>query len=192
MKLVAFGSSHLRKKDKTFLLAAFTLLLVLAPIALLFPGYGTSVLVFGFMVGLVMIIQIEVYRRKQSDLVAVTEKYVNVTDILQSRRSVRAFMDEPVKKRDLEKMLETARMAPSGGNTQPWHFIVIQRREMIDKMESTIRKTIGGLEHILEGYGDYSRQQISTITESWRRASLVFPKAPVTLAVLVKELPNFP
>jgi len=180
----------LRKKDKMLLLAALTLFAFLALITALFRGYGTTALVFGFMVWLLMIIQLEVYRRIQSDFRAMIEKDVDVTDVLQSRRSVRAFTDEPVKKRDLETMLETARMAPSGGNAQPWHFIVIQSRETIDKMESTIRKTIGGLEHILEGNGDCSREQSSAIMESWRRRSLVFAKAPVTFAVLVKELPD--
>lgn len=190
MALVKIGPLHLRTKDKAFILVTSTLLILLAPLAWLFHWYGTVVLVFGFMVSLLMIIQIEVYRRMQNHLRAMIEKHGDVTDVLQSRRSVRDFIDEPVKKLDLEKMLETARMAPSGSNLQPWHFIVIQRQETIDKMERTIRKTIGELEQTLEGYGELPRDQISAGMESWRRASLVFPKAPVTLAVLVKELPN--
>jgi len=190
MKLIAFGPFHLRTKDKVLLLAAFTLLLFLAPVAGLLPGHGTSVLVFGFMVWLLMIIQIEVYRRVQSDLRMLTEKYVDVTDVLQGRRSVRAFIDEPVKKQDLEKMLETARMAPSGGNTQPWHFIVIQNREIISQMQSSIQKKIDEVSEALVREYDVPAKQIPSLMESLKKTARILEKTPVTIAVLVKFIPG--
>ena len=50
---------------------------------------------------------------------------MNVTEAVKSRRSVRQFLDEPVDKAILEKILETAQRAPSGGNTQPWSAVVV-------------------------------------------------------------------
>ena len=50
---------------------------------------------------------------------------MNVTEAVKSRRSVRQFLDKPVDKAILEKILETAQRAPSGGNTQPWSAVVV-------------------------------------------------------------------
>jgi nitroreductase len=45
--------------------------------------------------------------------------------LVHKRRSVRRYADRPVAKEDVLKCLEAARLAPSGCNSQPWHFIVI-------------------------------------------------------------------
>jgi len=42
-----------------------------------------------------------------------------------SRRSVRKYRPEPVAPDDLARILEAGCQAPSAGNRQPWHFIVI-------------------------------------------------------------------
>ena len=43
-----------------------------------------------------------------------------------SRRSIRAFLDQPVEREDIERILEVASRAPSGTNTQPWKAYVLQ------------------------------------------------------------------
>lgn len=48
-----------------------------------------------------------------------------VSDAIASRRSIRAFTDQAVDQSLLERVLEQAQRAPSGGNTQPWHGIVL-------------------------------------------------------------------
>jgi len=50
---------------------------------------------------------------------------MNVTEAVTSRRSIRQFLDKPVDRATLEKVLETAQRAPSGGNTQPWNAIIV-------------------------------------------------------------------
>ncbi|WP_284125982.1 nitroreductase [Parerythrobacter aestuarii] len=55
---------------------------------------------------------------------------MNVTEAVQSRRSVRAFLDTPVDQATLTRILETAQRSPSGGNTQPWHGIVLTGEPM--------------------------------------------------------------
>lgn len=49
---------------------------------------------------------------------------MNVTEAVATRRSVREFLDKPVDKALLERILAKAQNAPSGGNTQPWNAIV--------------------------------------------------------------------
>jgi len=45
--------------------------------------------------------------------------------IIQDRRSIREYTDEPVSEEHLEMILEAARQAPSGENAQPWRFIIV-------------------------------------------------------------------
>jgi nitroreductase len=47
------------------------------------------------------------------------------TEAIATRRSVRAFLDTPVERDTLTRILEKAQRSPSGGNTQPWHGIVL-------------------------------------------------------------------
>ncbi len=49
---------------------------------------------------------------------------MNVTEAVASRRSVREFLDKPVDRALLERILTKAQNAPSGGNTQPWNAIM--------------------------------------------------------------------
>ncbi|MEQ8741671.1 nitroreductase [Parasphingorhabdus sp.] len=56
---------------------------------------------------------------------------MNVTEAVKSRRSVRQFLDKPVDRATLERVLETAQRSPSGGNTQPWSAVVVGGDELI-------------------------------------------------------------
>jgi nitroreductase len=42
------------------------------------------------------------------------------------RHSIRRYTAEPVTDAVVESLIEAARLAPSGSNTQPWHFIVVR------------------------------------------------------------------
>ena len=47
-----------------------------------------------------------------------------VDEAIVSRRSIRAFLPTPVRRADIEALLEVAARAPSGTNTQPWKVYV--------------------------------------------------------------------
>jgi len=59
-----------------------------------------------------------------------------VLEVIRKRRSVRGFKSDPVKKEDLETVLEVAMYAPSAGNRQPWHFTVITDDKLINELSS--------------------------------------------------------
>ena len=46
-------------------------------------------------------------------------------DMLLKRESCRAYADKPVARKDLLKICEAGRLSPSGCNSQPWKFIVV-------------------------------------------------------------------
>ena len=51
---------------------------------------------------------------------------MNVFDAIMNRRSIRKYTDEPVTDEQITKILESAMMAPSAGNGQPWQFVVVR------------------------------------------------------------------
>jgi len=56
-------------------------------------------------------------------------------DVVKKRKSVRKYKKDAVSKDLILKVLEAARLAPSAGNRQPWHFVVITDAETKAKLE---------------------------------------------------------
>lgn len=56
---------------------------------------------------------------------------MDVLDVIMTRRSIRSFESRPVGKDLLEKIVEAGRRAPSGMNSQKWHFTVVTNPEVI-------------------------------------------------------------
>jgi len=57
-----------------------------------------------------------------------------VLQIIKKRRSVRVYKTGKVTGKELETILEAARWAPSGANTQPWEFVVTRDREKMKRV----------------------------------------------------------
>lgn len=57
-----------------------------------------------------------------------TMTFDDFTALCQNRHSVRFFKDVPLPKEEVFHLLETARLAPSVENTQPWHFHIVENR----------------------------------------------------------------
>jgi len=55
---------------------------------------------------------------------------MNVTEAVETRRSVRQFLDKPVDRATIERVLKKAARAPSGGNVQPWNAVVVGGDEL--------------------------------------------------------------
>lgn len=61
---------------------------------------------------------------------------MELLEAIHTRRSVRKFKPEPVSEDLITELLKAAMTAPSAGNQQPWHFIVITDRDILDKVPS--------------------------------------------------------
>jgi nitroreductase len=55
-------------------------------------------------------------------------------EVLKKRRSIRKYKATPIPKEKILKILEAARIAPSAGHRQPWHFIVVENKDTIKKL----------------------------------------------------------
>ena len=59
---------------------------------------------------------------------------MDVIEAIMSRRSVRKFLDQPVGDGVLEQLIGAGMVAPSAHNEQPWHFVVIEDRAMLEEI----------------------------------------------------------
>jgi len=55
---------------------------------------------------------------------------------LKERRSVRIFNAKPVPRNLVEELIDCARLAPTARNIQPWEFVVITKKETLQKLGS--------------------------------------------------------
>jgi nitroreductase/Fe-S-cluster-containing hydrogenase component 2 len=65
---------------------------------------------------------------------ALAPDLTEVERVVYTRRSNRLFKDKPVDPALLRRVLEAARFAPSQGNCQPWAFLVITDRALLDRL----------------------------------------------------------
>ncbi len=77
-------------------------------------------------------------------------------ETVEKRRSVRKFKPEQIPDKDLKKILEAGRLAPSGGNRQPWSFIVVRKPETKKAlaMAANLQRFIADADTVLIALGD--------------------------------------
>lgn len=60
----------------------------------------------------------------------------SVVDNIMTRTSIRDFQDKPLEDEKVEKLLRTAMAAPSARNEQPWSFIVIKDKKILQAISA--------------------------------------------------------
>ena len=61
---------------------------------------------------------------------------MDVREAIKNRRSIRKFKPDPIPEEKIRLLLEGARLAPSGTNTQPWRFIVVKDDDTKKKLQA--------------------------------------------------------
>lgn len=64
---------------------------------------------------------------------------MDALEAIRKRRSVREYTGDPIPREDLETIVDAGRLAATGSNRQPWDFIVVTDREMIDELKVASR-----------------------------------------------------
>jgi len=59
---------------------------------------------------------------------------MDLFEVIEKRRSIRSYKPNPIPNEHLKKILEAARLAPSGKNRQPWRFVVVRDAERKEKL----------------------------------------------------------
>lgn len=102
-----------------------------------------------------------------------------VLDNIATRTSIRDYEARPVEKEKVEKMLRAAMAAPTAMNKQPWHFVVVDQRSMLDSLAAANPNAkmllkaplaivvCGDMDKVIEGGGrDFWIQDASAATEN--------------------------
>jgi len=59
-------------------------------------------------------------------------------EVLKTRRTVRSYTGEPVARQDLQELIDSAVLAPTGMNFQPWAFTVVTDQEVMRKLNAIV------------------------------------------------------
>ena len=71
-------------------------------------------------------------------------------DVIQTRRSIRGFLDKPVPKALIREILSLAMRAPTSYNTQPWNFYVVTG-DALDRIRAgNVERNLAGVPHSRE------------------------------------------
>ena len=96
-----------------------------------------------------------------------------------TRRSTRRYSPAPVEPEKLEKILETAKQAPSGGNNQTNHFLVIRSREVMKKLIEMTETAFARMD-----YDENTYSSLRHSIQASKKGGYVFSyNAPVLIAV---------
>jgi nitroreductase len=69
----------------------------------------------------------------------------DVEKLIFTRRSVRNYSEKPVPESLIARVIEAGRSAPSAGNVQPWKFVVITSKSLIDELDEISYGVVKGM-----------------------------------------------
>ncbi len=106
---------------------------------------------------------------------------MDFADVVQTRRSVRAYRTDPVPDAALGRVLEAARLAPSACNKQPWHLYVV-------RVEATRLALFPHERHTWAAEAPVVLVACSLPDDAWVRAWDAKNHADVDLAIFTEHL----
>ena len=60
--------------------------------------------------------------------------YQSLLELVEKRRSTHRYKPDPIPDEYVDNIIEAARWAPSGANSQPWEFVVVRKQELKDRI----------------------------------------------------------
>lgn len=102
-------------------------------------------------------------------------------DFIYNRKSIRKFKEDKIPREDIIKLLGAATQAPSPKNQQTWHFVVLQNREIINKIANIVTENHTNLAEIAKE--EKQRKIMMNILPYY----VCFKDAPVVIIVYSKE-----
>lgn len=104
--------------------------------------------------------------------------YLDFLELIKNRRSIRRFKPDPIPDEYIEKIIEAARWAPSGFNSQPWEFLVVKDKGLKDRILQSIDQH-RNLIAAAESTGD--KQKILQMSILWHDEEMDYRIAPVLI-----------
>jgi len=107
---------------------------------------------------------------------------MSVLGIIRRRRSIRKYKEDPIPEDVLFRVLEAARLAPSGKNLQPWKFIIVRDKRLRMKLAQASNRQYFMAEApvviVACGFPDKCYSRMGRYMKSW----------PVDVAIALEHL----
>ncbi|MDR2163684.1 MAG: nitroreductase family protein [Clostridiales Family XIII bacterium] len=108
---------------------------------------------------------------------------MELKDVIYKRQSVRKFKTDDLPNEDIRKMLDAARVAPSGKNMQNWHFVVIKNKGLIGKIAEAVANKN---EEIARRMDPVDKEKADRFRKFAKHFTLFFADAPVLTVVMTQ------
>ncbi|MFH1650755.1 MAG: nitroreductase [Chloroflexota bacterium] len=133
---------------------------------------------------------------------------MEVLEAIKTRKSIRGYKPDPVPRKTIEAILETARHSPSSLNTQPWQIHVVTGRPLEEIRKTTLEKFAAGEAPrpelpLFQYEGEYRQRQVGLAVQlfqlmgitredkaartAWGQRGLRFFDAPVALIITAER-----
>jgi len=107
------------------------------------------------------------------------KQYMDLKAAIEARTSIRVFSDEKIDMNDVREMVRLAGLAPSVNNYQPWRYIAILNRDLLNRMADVVAAKIDALPSSKSIAAKNVKSQVTWF-------STFFKDAPVLLALVTK------
>lgn len=98
-------------------------------------------------------------------------------DFIYKRHSVRKFKDQEIPMEDIKRIIEAATYAPSGKNSQNWHFVIIKNKQKALELSKIIEEKNAEIASFVED------EKIKHSLTKYLKYMTLFKNAPVTILV---------
>lgn len=107
---------------------------------------------------------------------------MNTLEAIKTRRSTRRFSDKRVEVKKLNWIVDAGRYAPSGGNSQSCHFIVVRKKEVLAKL-AELAQAAFAKKKITEGM----YKSVANSIRASKKGGYVFHYDPDTLIIVANK-----
>ena len=105
---------------------------------------------------------------------------MELRETIHKRQSIRRYKNQDVRQEDLLAILDAGRLAPSGKNSQNWHFIVIRDRDLMEQIAQVILSKNEGISAAMERKDPEKGEKFRKFVKNF---TLFYLQAPVLLVV---------
>ena len=105
---------------------------------------------------------------------------MELMELIQKRQSIRSFKAQDVPMDDLLKMVDAARVAPSGKNIQNWHFIITKNKELFEIIGNTIMDKNEEIANKMDAVAEDKANRFRKFAKNF---TLFYQKAPALVMV---------
>lgn len=106
---------------------------------------------------------------------------MDVRAAIKLRKSIRKFTDRCLSREELELILDAGRLAPSGKNSQNWHFIVVTDQKVKEELAEIIKKKHGEIHREMEKLDQKKAERFAKFLKHFTLFSI---KAPALIVVM--------